>query len=1249
MAKQGVNTKHTKDFFQHAADLLQNIIDHSELLTFIYYPASHRYQIINQAKKFSFLPTECDDFPAAFLPYLSLSAEDAATLKETVEAVNQGAEEKECTLKITVNGSTTWLNLHWQNYFAADKTPLYTLVYGIDVTSQKEHEKNFTIQTIYQQLIKAGTIIVMGFNVTEDRLFQQDSRKYSDDLWQTAPPCSPREEAEIYQLEPTSQNQRRETRYYFLKSAAQIPDKKDRERFINLSSRAGMLRNYQAGRTKETLKYERYINGKLCYVSTTVVLVTHPETKDLYAFFFTKDLTVQKQTELIIDTVLHQSCDFIAVMDAEKDTVNFRYLSDSAIKYFPHWQTSTDLNHTAEATNVLSRFYRDSDLAKKKVMVDLNNVSKELDKHGFYISSYSIPVEGDLLRKQLHFRWLDKRTKKLLLIQQDVTVSWKREQERSRKETENANILSNLAMAANDFVATINVNTSSVSLHSGSWYDNGIETPEDERNLSIRALFKKAVHYYLPSKEARREFWEAVNLPHVISELEKEKDYIIVRTFIDTKGKLHKKQYRWAWLDESKTTILYVRTDVTKSHEQELHLALDELILQKITLNTTDLVGLIDIENSTLKLVIGEWPVADNTAAPPQQTVPYEMAYNFYAEHCPTAASQELYRERFKLENIIQRMKENNEWQTIQEFKDMSVPGLIRQRRFRYLWLDEEKKLILCSCVDVTDAIEEEKKHNQRLHDALLAAEQSNAAKSQFLSQMSHDIRTPLNAIIGFSTLLLQNTNDADKVGDAAMKILSSSKHLLGLINDVLDMSKIESGTIEITPRQFCLSDTITNLNDIMQPLVKEKKQQFEIHIADLYYDSYIADDNRLQQALLNILSNATKYTQEGGKIILRIKGLQAASASFENIAFTIEDNGAGMSREYQRKLFTPFSREERKDTKHIQGTGLGLAITKNLVNMLNGTISVRSQIGEGSKFTLIFPLKIADKQAVSCRFEEYRHLRALVANKDREASFYIGRTLKRMGISYSCSYSAAALLSALKNNRKDEENLDFIILDSSLITSVSVLSSLRESAADKTRIILLTDYDFSLSAEIKKLIDGSLPKPFIYQKFKNILDNIASCSQTAGTAAETQTLPANILQDLHILAAEDNELNAEILVEIMKIYGAKVTVVPDGRQMLTAFKNCQAGDYALLLMDIQMPVMDGYEATKAIRSLAADTSLEESKRKEAKDIPIIAMTANAFNEDIQKSLLAGMNAHVSKPLNINVLCQTIQKYLTVK
>ena len=418
---------------------------------------------------------------------------------------------------------------------------------------------------------------------------------------------------------------------------------------------------------------------------------------------------------------------------------------------------------------------------------------------------------------------------------------------------------------------------------------------------------------------------------------------------------------------------------------------------------------------------------------------------------------------------------------------------------------------------------------------AFQIAEEANRAKSSFLSNMSHDIRTPMNAIVGFASLLARDVENPDKVREYTKKITASSQHLLGLINDILDISKIEAGKTTLNLSDENMTELLENLDTIIRPQMKDKNHTFDVHKEGLTHEWVAMDKLRLNQILLNLLSNAVKYTPEGGHVVLTVQELPQLARQLAHFRFVVKDNGYGMSEEYQKKIFQAFTREEDSVTNRIQGTGLGMAITKNLLDLMGGSISLESEKGKGSTFTVDLELAISEQAGGA--------VERSAAASGQEASGREGRGTKAAG------------------GENEEAN-------------------------------------------------------------------------TAKAAASP------VLEGMHILVAEDNEINAEILRELLDMEGATCDICENGKLVVEAFAKSSPGQYRLVLMDVQMPVMNGYAATKAIRAL---------KHPSAGTIPVIAMTANAFAEDVRDALEAGMDAHVAKPINMEVLVQTVQRVLKAR
>lgn len=536
----------------------------------------------------------------------------------------------------------------------------------------------------------------------------------------------------------------------------------------------------------------------------------------------------------------------------------------------------------------------------------------------------------------------------------------------------------------------------------------------------------------------------------------------------------------------------------------------------------------------------------------------------------------------------------------------------------------------------------QEKKMNENLQEALDAAKSANEAKSHFLSNMSHDIRTPMNAIVGLSVLLAKDAENPDKVREYTRKISSSSQHLLSLINDVLDMSKIESGKTSMNVAQFSLPELLEELNTIIMPQAKAKKQSFEIYVQGCIVEQLMGDKLRLNQILINLLSNAVKYTPDGGKIDFLVQGLPQNSSQYAQLRFVVKDNGIGMSEEFQKCVFDSFTREISSVTNSIQGTGLGMAITKNLVDLMGGIIMVESKLGEGSVFTVELSFAVPDVREDDNLMIRQKVTKVLVADDDEEGCLDIKEMMRGTGIEVSYVTSGAdAVEETLKAKEKGEE-FSVILLDWKMpgLSAIDTARQIREKAKTDIPILLLTSYDWGDIEDEARAggIDAFMSKPFFVSTFWQTLTPLLS-SETQGEDTDNAT-DENVLDGLLFLVAEDIELNAEIMSEMLAIEGAKCEFAVNGKEAVEIFTKSEPGHYDMILMDVQMPVMNGYDATRQIRA---------SDHPEAKTIPIVAMTANAFAEDVQNALDAGMNGHLSKPVDMDAVKIAVGKFLEKK
>ena len=528
---------------------------------------------------------------------------------------------------------------------------------------------------------------------------------------------------------------------------------------------------------------------------------------------------------------------------------------------------------------------------------------------------------------------------------------------------------------------------------------------------------------------------------------------------------------------------------------------------------------------------------------------------------------------------------------------------------------------------------------NQVLSDAVAAAETANRAKSAFLSNMSHDIRTPMNAIIGFTTLALSNIDDTERVKDYLGKTLASSNHLLSLINDVLDMSRIESGKIHLEEVEVNLSDVLHDLKTIVSGQIYAKQLELYMDVMDVTDEDVYCDKTRLNQILLNLLSNAIKFTPAGGTVSVRVRQLAGKVRGCGQYEFRIKDNGTGMSPEFAQKIFEPFERERTSTVSRIQGTGLGMAITKNIVDMMGGTIEVQTVQGKGTEFTVCVPMRAQTEQRPVEKITELEGLKALVVDDDFNTCDSVTKMLVKVGMRAEWTLSGKEAVLRARQSIEMSDAYHAYIIDWRLpdMNGIEVTRRIR-SLNDDTPIIILTAYDWS-DIEVKAKAAGVTAfcsKPMFMSDLRETLMSALGQKQTDAAQGLLPDKNADF-KGKNILLVEDNELNREIAQEILREYGFRVDTAENGAVAVEKVSTAAPGSYDLVLMDVQMPIMDGYTATRKIRAL------DDPARAK---LPILAMTANAFDEDRCNALESGMNGFLSKPIVIGDLVQELHKIL---
>ena len=532
-------------------------------------------------------------------------------------------------------------------------------------------------------------------------------------------------------------------------------------------------------------------------------------------------------------------------------------------------------------------------------------------------------------------------------------------------------------------------------------------------------------------------------------------------------------------------------------------------------------------------------------------------------------------------------------------------------------------------------ALTKEYRQRELLVDALNAAERANHAKTTFLNNMSHDIRTSMNAIIGFTALAAAHVDEPELVQDYLAKISTSGQHLLSLINDVLDMSRIESRRVKIEEKEVHLPDVMHDLRTIVNANIVSKNTEFFIDAVDVDNEDILCDKLRLNQVLLNLLSNAVKYTKNGGQSIVRIIQKPGFSNGYATYEFHVKDNGIGMSKEFQKHLFEAFTREESATVSGIQGTGLGMAISKNIVDMMGGTISVESEEGKGTEYTVSIPFKVLGNSAKYEVVPQLQGMRVLVADDDSNTAISVSRMVQEIGMrsEWTLSGKEAVLRTKVAVEQGDEFGayiIDWMMPD---FNGIETVRRIRKLIGESKPIIILTAYDWAdIEQEAREAgVTAFCSRPLFMSELRDVL------SQPYRVKKEETPASPYRFEGKKVLLVEDNHLNQEIAQAILQDAGFTVDTADDGDVAVERLQDSKQGEFDLVLMDIQMPKMDGYAATRQIRTLPSDVA----------NVPIVAMTANAFEEDKQRAIRAGMNAHIAKPIEAGRLMETLSHILT--
>lgn len=606
-----------------------------------------------------------------------------------------------------------------------------------------------------------------------------------------------------------------------------------------------------------------------------------------------------------------------------------------------------------------------------------------------------------------------------------------------------------------------------------------------------------------------------------------------------------------------------------------------------------------------------------------------------YARELVSENSRAEFLEKLSLDHIRKDGKDYS--LTYEKISDSGIVYL--QARVAFVHEKDGRLAVVIGTRNVDDLIKKERQQEMALQEAFDAAEAANKAKTDFLSNMSHDIRTPMNGIIGMTAIAAAHIDDKERVQESLRKITRASKHLLSLINEVLDMSKIESGKVDLSEEEFNLSDLVDNLLSMTSSQIDEHHHEFTVNITGVIHEEVVGDSLRIQKIFTNLIGNAVKFTPDGGKIRLSITEKPCNQAKVGCFEFVVEDNGIGMSEEYLERIFEPFSRASDERVNKIQGTGLGMPISRNIVRMMGGDIKVESKLGSGSRFTVTMYLKLQSKEEL--HYDKFINLDVLVADDDELSRDCCCTILNDLGMKAEGVSSGTRAVEQVVLHHENKQDYFACIIDWKMpdMDGIAVTKEIRRKVGENVPIIIISAYDWSdIEQEARAAgANAFISKPLFRSRLAKTFNILLGQEDTEDVELPFDALESLDYSEYRALLVEDNELNAEIAMEILQLTGIEVEHVIDGTQAVDRMNESADCYYDIIFMDIQMPKMNGYDATRAIRAM---------NRNYCRQIPIVAMTANAFAEDVQAAKTVGMNEHIAKPLDLKILAKTLKKWL---
>ena len=1103
--------------------------------------------------------------------------------------------------KHTLKNNDIWVNIHYA--FVEDKGTQYAYCTYTDVTELIQSQEQ--TMAMYRELNKeldalsSQSLAALRSNLTKGVV----EEVHGTDLYDVDQPGAPIEDLMTVRL-------------------ANMPVASDRETYMKVFDLEKLQQKYYLGEGPSSLVFfSRRQSGRQCFIKYSAAMRKDPMTGDVIVLSVETEYNSQKVAEVLNEKVLARQYDMVCYIVDENYGVS---IGDAANiekgSIFPKERDGIYMDYLKEQViPVVAGSDEDREAIFKEL--SLSTIADKLSEDESYSVDVPCEIDGEIYHKRFMFYAVDIERHFYILLKSDMTEVLNEQRERERTMTIHNSMLDQFNAMAEESLTVARSNMSTGLLEDVRGTDI---YPSDYVGNTVDAYAQSRLDNLLIEGD-KEKYVAAFDMEKLLERTEKGLGPASVVCYTRrASGRQCFVRYSGSASRNPVTGVVDAFGIETEYNAEMITRVMNEKILAQQYDMVTYLVG------GYYGVTIGDAAsIAKGSIFPKKRDGVYVDYINEQVLPVVPGEERQETADALSLKTVAEKLADEDSYSV-----DVTclIDGEVYNKRFAFYAVNREEEFYILLKTDVTDLLKEQRERNELLANALGEAEQANAAKTSFLSSMSHEIRTPMNAIIGLNSIALSEPDLPEKTRKQLEKIGGSAKHLLSLINDILDMSRIESGRMTIKHEEFSFREMLAQINTMIGGQCQEKGLIYDCRITGHVDDFYIGDDMKLKQVIINILGNSVKFTPEGGTVTFIVEPI----SRFEDKAtmrFIMKDTGVGMDKKFLPKIFEAFSQEDGSKANKYGSTGLGMAITKNIVEMMNGKIVVESEKGVGSTFTVTVTLKTSDKKAQEHADVRPQDLHVLVIDDDPVACEHAKLVLEEVGIVSDSCFSGTEALEMLRlaHARREAYNLILVDLKMPEQNGIDVTREIRKLYNGESTIIILTAYSWDdiMEDALAAGVDSFMAKPLfasgVVEEFKQAIQR-KNISRDEVKKAD--------LTGRHILLAEDMFINAEIMKELLRMKEMEVDHAENGKLVVEMFADSEENYYDAILMDVRMPEMTGLEATEAIRAL---------ERPDAKEIPIIAMTANAFDEDVQRSLQVGMNAHLSKPVEPEQLYETLE------